>query len=132
MLHNSNQTGQSRCDVRASRSMATILHTILWAGLAVTLVFLTIPVLYRNIRVGKGDSLGDGDKPGAGEDEPMITVLGLLAGYLTLFSAGFGITLLIFRGAPRIDILECCCLSWLFGAGAVSIALWICGIFLSG
>jgi hypothetical protein len=23
-------------------------------------------------------------------------------------------------------------LSWLFGAGAVSIALWICGIFLSG
>jgi len=62
----------------------------------------------------------------------MITLLGLLAAYFTLFSAGFGITLLIFRGAPRINILECCCLSWLFGAGAVSIALWICGIFLSG
>ncbi len=62
----------------------------------------------------------------------MITLLGLLAAYLTLFSAGFGITLLIFRGASRLNILECCCLSWLFGAGAVSIALWICGIFLSG
>jgi hypothetical protein len=62
----------------------------------------------------------------------MITLLGLLAAYFTLFSAGFGITLLIFRGAPRINILECCCLSWLFGAGAVSIALWICGILLSG
>src|SRR5229473_7577902 len=62
----------------------------------------------------------------------MMILLGLLAAYFTLFSAGLGITLLIFRGAPRINILECCCLSWLFGAGAVSIALWICGIFLSG
>src|SRR5436190_7652184 len=53
MLHNSNQTRQSRCDMRASRSMATILHTILWAGLAVTLVFRTIPDLYRDIRVSK-------------------------------------------------------------------------------
>ncbi len=53
MLHNSNQTEQSRGDVRASRSIATILHTILWAGLAVTLVFRTIPDLYRDIRVSK-------------------------------------------------------------------------------
>ncbi len=62
----------------------------------------------------------------------MMILLGLLAAYFTLFSAGLGIILLIFRGAPRINVLECCCLSWLFGAGAVSIALWICGIFLSG
>jgi hypothetical protein len=61
-----------------------------------------------------------------------MILLGLLAAYVTLFSAGLGITLLIFRGAHRINILECCCLSWLFGAGAVSIMLWICGIFLSG
>jgi hypothetical protein len=62
----------------------------------------------------------------------MIIFLGLLAAYFTLFSAGLGSTLLIFRGVRRINILECCCLSWLFGAGAVSIMLWICGLFLSG
>jgi hypothetical protein len=62
----------------------------------------------------------------------MMILLGLLAAYFTVFSAGLGITLLIFRVAPRINILECCCLSWLFGAGAVSIMLWIGGRFLSG
>jgi len=62
----------------------------------------------------------------------MMVLLGLLAAYFTLFSAGLGITLLIFRAAPRINILECFCLSWLFGAGAVSIMLWIDGLFLSG
>lgn len=61
-----------------------------------------------------------------------MVLLGLLAAYFTLFSAGLGITLLIFRCALRINILECCCLSWLFGAGAVSIMLWIGGLFLSG
>src|SRR5205807_5840746 len=62
----------------------------------------------------------------------MMMLVGLLVAYLTLFSAGFGITLLIFRGAPRVNILECFCLSWLFGTGTVSLSLWICGIFVSG
>jgi hypothetical protein len=58
--------------------------------------------------------------------------LGLLAAYFTLFSAGLGVTLMIFRRAARINLFECCCLSWLFGTGIVSILLWICGTFLSG
>ena len=62
----------------------------------------------------------------------MMMLVGLLVAYLTLFSAGFGITLLIFRGAPRVNILECFCLSWLFGTGTVSLSLWICGIFVTG
>ena len=53
MLHNSNQTGQGRDEVRVSHYIATILHTTLWAGLAATLLFRTIPDLYRDIRVSK-------------------------------------------------------------------------------
>lgn len=53
MLHNSNQTGRDRGEVRVSRDVATILHTTLWAVLAVTLLFRTAPDLYRDLRVGK-------------------------------------------------------------------------------
>jgi hypothetical protein len=58
--------------------------------------------------------------------------LGLLAGYLTLLGAGFGIVFLMLRGAGRINLLESCCLAWLFGAGGVSLLLWIFGLFSSG
>jgi len=61
-----------------------------------------------------------------------MILVGLLAAYFTLLSAGVGLTLFIFRGRRQINVLECCCLSWLFGTGLVSLLLWICGIFLSG
>ena len=61
-----------------------------------------------------------------------MILLQLIAAYLTLLGAGLGVTLLIFRGARRLNLLECGCLAWLFGTGIVSLLLWICGIFTSG
>lgn len=58
--------------------------------------------------------------------------LGLLGGYLTLLGGGFGIMLLLRRGILRINLAECCCLSWLFGMGAVSLLLWVFGFLISG
>jgi hypothetical protein len=62
----------------------------------------------------------------------MTILFGLLSACLTLFSSGFGLTLFLLRRAPRINVWECLCLSWLFGVGAISIMLWIFGAFLSG
>ena len=59
-------------------------------------------------------------------------ILGLLAGYFTLFAAGIGVALLIMRGSPRLNLIECACLAWLFGVGVVSLLLWLGGIFASG
>ena len=60
-----------------------------------------------------------------------MTLLGLLAGYFTIFAAGFGVALLISR-ATRINLVEHICLAWLFGAGIVSLLLWLCGMFVPG
>ena len=57
---------------------------------------------------------------------------GLLAGYATLLCGGFGVTLFILRGRARINLAECCCLSWVFGTGMVSLLLWVLGTFCSG
>jgi hypothetical protein len=57
---------------------------------------------------------------------------GLLLGYCALLCGGFGITVLLMRGASRLNIVECCCLAWLFGIGVVSLLLWILGMFCSG
>src|SRR5207249_2592857 len=62
----------------------------------------------------------------------MMTLLGLSAGYLTIFIAGFGVTLLVFAKAGRLNLVECSCLSWLLGSGAVSLLVWLCGTFCSG
>jgi hypothetical protein len=62
----------------------------------------------------------------------MMTLLGLSAAYLTILFAGFGITLLMFAKAGRLNLVECSCLSWLLGSGAVSLLVWICGTFCSG
>jgi hypothetical protein len=61
-----------------------------------------------------------------------MIIAGLIAAYLVLLGAGFGIALLLLRGSHRINIIECACLAWLFGNGAVSILLWLCGTFSSG
>jgi hypothetical protein len=61
-----------------------------------------------------------------------MIILGLVAGYFTLFAAGIGVALLIMRGSPRLNLVECACLAWLFGVGFVSLLLWLGGIFASG
>jgi hypothetical protein len=59
-------------------------------------------------------------------------LLGLVAGYFILLAGGVGVALLIMRGSPRINVIECSCLAWLFGVGLVSLLLWLCGTFASG
>src|SRR3954453_403232 len=61
-----------------------------------------------------------------------MTILGLIAGLLTIFAAGFGITLLASRGRSRIHLPETCALAWLLGTGAISLLLWLGGMLLSG
>ena len=61
-----------------------------------------------------------------------MTFVGLLAGYVTLFAAGYGTTVLMMRASPRINIIECACLSWLLGTGVVSLLIWLCGMIASG
>lgn len=61
-----------------------------------------------------------------------MIVIGLIAGYVTLLILGFGITMLLMRGAPRLNAIEICCLSWLLGTGAISILLWLCGSCVAG
>src|SRR2546430_4536663 len=58
--------------------------------------------------------------------------VGLLGGCLTLFAAGFGITLLAMRTSPRANLIECASLSWLLGTGVVSLLIWLCGLVVSG
>src|ERR1041384_3063452 len=60
-----------------------------------------------------------------------MMLLGLLAGYFTLFAAGLGIVFLLTRSAT-VNIVECLSLSWLFGVGVTSVLLWLGGIFISG
>jgi hypothetical protein len=63
----------------------------------------------------------------------MMIFLGLVAAYLTIFTAGFGLTLLIqARSKAQLSIVECCALSWIFGIGVVSILLWVVGIVVTG
>ena len=62
----------------------------------------------------------------------MTILFGLTAAFFTLFAAGFGITGLVFRAPTRLNLLEVCALSWLFGTGAISLLLWLGGMFVSG
>ena len=61
-----------------------------------------------------------------------MIVLGLFAALFTIFIAGFGLTMSIFARTGRTNLIECACLTWLLGTGAVSLLLWICGMFCSG
>ena len=61
-----------------------------------------------------------------------MILLGLLAGYFTLFMSGFGVAILIMSRSTRINIIECACLAWLFGVGIVSISLWLGGTLIPG
>jgi hypothetical protein len=61
-----------------------------------------------------------------------MILAGVIVGLMTIFVAGFGVTLLLLRTAPRLNGFECFCLAWLFGCGAVSILLFACGTLVSG
>jgi hypothetical protein len=61
-----------------------------------------------------------------------MILLGLVAGLSTLLAAGVGATLLLMRGRPSVNLLECVALAWLFGGGIVSLLLWTGGLLMSG
>src|SRR6202011_3619447 len=61
-----------------------------------------------------------------------MTLLGLAGAYFTLLVGGAGIALLILRDSPRLNLIECACLAWLFGGGVVSLLLWLGGTLISG
>lgn len=61
-----------------------------------------------------------------------MIVVGLAAGCFIILAAGYGLALLVLKDLLRINLIECGCLSWLFGVGIVSLLLWVCGIFSSG
>jgi hypothetical protein len=61
-----------------------------------------------------------------------MNVLGLFAAYVTLFAAGLGVAMFCLRDSARVNAIECAALSWLFGAGVVSLLLWLGGIVFSG
>ncbi len=46
--------------------------------------------------------------------------------------AGAGVAFLLSARSPRINLIECLCLAWLFGIGAISLLLWVGGFFVSG
>ncbi len=61
-----------------------------------------------------------------------MILIGLIAGLGTILLAGFGVTLLLLRNTPRLQAAECLALAWLFGCGAVSLLLFLGGIFMTG
>ena len=61
-----------------------------------------------------------------------MTIIGLLAGFITLFAAGFGLSLLLFGPGARIQLPQACALSWLLGTGVISLLLWLGGMLVSG
>lgn len=56
----------------------------------------------------------------------------MMAALCTMLFAGLGVALLLMRGKPRINLLECAALGWLFGTGIISLLLWGGGMLLSG
>jgi hypothetical protein len=61
-----------------------------------------------------------------------MIIVGIVVGLVTVLAAGLGVTLLLLRGLPRLSVLECFALSWLFGCGIISLLLWGGGFILSG
>ncbi|MGI8432891.1 MAG: hypothetical protein ACR2MW_11460 [Chthoniobacterales bacterium] len=61
-----------------------------------------------------------------------MSVAGLSAALLLLFFAGWGITLLLVNRSRPLHLFEFFALAWFFGAGTISLLLWVGGIFASG
>lgn len=61
-----------------------------------------------------------------------MSFLALLAALGTIFGAGFGITILLGRDSLAQGWVQTAALSWLFGVGFVSLALWLLGFAMNG
>jgi hypothetical protein len=62
----------------------------------------------------------------------MSSFIATVAALLTIFGAGFGVTLLFLRNVKQIAIAELAGLSWLLGAAVLSLSLWLIGMLLRG
>ncbi len=58
-----------------------------------------------------------------------MTALSLFFSFSVFFGAGAGILLLLGCAGFRLGAFEFAALAWLLGTGAVSLALWVCGVF---
>lgn len=58
-----------------------------------------------------------------------MTALSLFFALAVFFGAGVGILFLLGRDGFRFGAFEFVALAWLLGTGAVSLALWVCGVF---
>src|SRR5207302_3391443 len=61
-----------------------------------------------------------------------MSALALLGAYGTLFVGGYGLLALLVRQKTQISLTEQIAFSWLLGTGAVSLLLWIFGLFVHG
>ena len=62
----------------------------------------------------------------------MSSFIATVAALLTIFGAGFGVTLLFLRNVKQIPVAELAGLSWLLGAAVLSFSLWLIGMLLRG
>ena len=62
----------------------------------------------------------------------MISLISASTALLLVFGAGFGATMVLFRNSRAVSLAEIITLSWLFGAGAISLSLWLFGMLLRG
>src|SRR5882724_12447324 len=61
-----------------------------------------------------------------------MSALALLAAFGALLVAGYGLLTLLVRQDTRFSLTEQIAFSWLLGTGAVSLLLWIFGLFVHG
>src|SRR6185312_951196 len=63
---------------------------------------------------------------------PSMSALALLGAFGTLLGAGYGLLTLLARKETQLSLTEQIVFSWLLGTGAVSLLLWIFGLFVHG
>src|SRR5437762_14115214 len=61
-----------------------------------------------------------------------MSALALLGAFGTLLGAGYGFLTLLARKETQLSLTEQIAFSWLLGTGAVSLLLWIFGLFAQG
>jgi len=61
-----------------------------------------------------------------------MSALALLGAFGTLLGAGYGLLTLLARKETQLSLTEQIAFSWLLGTGAVSLLLWIFGLFVHG
>src|SRR6476646_300385 len=61
-----------------------------------------------------------------------MSALALLGAYGTLFVGGYGLLALLVRQKIQFSLTEQIAFSWLLGTGAISLLLWIFGLFVHG